>query len=169
MKRILQISTPAAAATFLVVGITGLMMFFHLAQSRLESLHEWAGLAMVCAAGLHAARNWRALLAYGRRGRSLQVSLVVAALGASAVLAAVFIQGPRGGLDALRVRVERSPLVELAPILDEAPEELAARLRQYGFDGVTTDATPAQIAAASRRSDRDVLEALSATENPLPK
>src|SRR5215510_10785875 len=114
-RRLLQLATPASAAGFIVVATTGVLMFLHLAQQQVESLHEWAGLALVGAAGLHIARNGRALLAYGRRGVSLHVSLAVAALGAAGFLAAAFLGVQRGGLDALRVRVERAPLAALAP------------------------------------------------------
>src|SRR5262245_8523582 len=107
-RHLLQRSTPASAAAFVVVATTGVLMFLHLARSQVESLHEWAGLALVGAAGLHLARNWRALLAYGRRGRSLQVSLAVAALGVGGFLTAALLGVQRGGMDALRVRVEQA-------------------------------------------------------------
>jgi hypothetical protein len=159
-NRLLELSTPAAAASFVVVAATGVLMFLHVSQSQVENLHEWAGLAMVAAAGLHIARNWKALLGYRRRGIALQVSLAVAALGASVFLAAGFLGVERGGLDALRVRIEHAPLAELAPIFDESSEALVTRLQAAGLVDVTPQASPAQIAAASRASERAVLEAL---------
>ncbi|MFT3924251.1 MAG: DUF4405 domain-containing protein [Myxococcales bacterium] len=164
MKRIFQLSTPASAASFLVVGSTGVLMFLHVAQRELESLHEWAGLLMVVAASLHALRNGRALLAYARRGFSLQASLWVAGLLAAGFLLASFMGVERGGLDALRVRIENAPLVELAPVFDEEPTRLVARLQKAGLQEVTPAASPAQIAVASHRSSREVLEVLAATE-----
>jgi hypothetical protein len=141
-------------------------MFLHVAQDQVENLHEWAGLALVAVAGLHVARNWKALLAYGRRGRSLYVSLGVAGLAATAFLAAAFLGFERGGLDALRARVERASLAELAPILDETPARLVTRLQNAGFASVTAEASPAQIATASNQSGRAVLEALIAGSEP---
>ncbi len=161
MKRLLNFSTPASAASFLVVGVTGTMMLFHVAQQRVETLHEWAGLTAVAAVGLHIVRNWKAFLGDSRRGVSLQVALSVAALGAVAVLTATSLAGPRGGLDALRVRIEHAPLREIAPIVGEAPEHLVTRLQNVGLGGVTAGATPEQIAIASGKSSRDVLEILA--------
>lgn len=136
-------------------------MFLHVGQERVENLHEWAGLALVAAAGLHIARNWKALLAYGRRGVSLYVSLAIAALGAAVFLGAAFLGVQRGGLDALRRRIEQASLIELAPILHETPAHLVARLQNAGFEGVTPESSAMQIATASHQSGRAVLEALT--------
>jgi hypothetical protein len=72
----------------------------------------------------------------------------------------------RGGLDALRVRVEHAPLAALAPIVGETQTGLVARLRDAGFVGVTAEASPAQIALATQQSERAVLEALIDGSSP---
>ena len=135
-------------------------MFLHVAQQSVENLHEWAGLVLVAVVGLHVARNWKALLAYKDRGISLYVALGTAALGATVFLGAALLGVERGGLDALRVRVEQAPLADLAPILDESPERLVSRLQEAGFAAATSEASPVRIAAASHVSVRAVLEAL---------
>ena len=64
-------ATPLATGAGLVVGVTGLMMFFHLAEGAVKELHEWLGVVAVAAVLLHVVRNWPALLAYHRRGWAL--------------------------------------------------------------------------------------------------
>ncbi|MCL2725744.1 MAG: DUF4405 domain-containing protein [Polyangiaceae bacterium] len=157
-RRFLRLSTPALATSFVVVAVTGIVMFLHDGAAS-RGVHELAGIAMVGATGLHVARNWKALLAY--RYRALY--LTVAALIAVASLAVAFLGTGRGGLDAWRMRVEHASLVELAPVLHETPARLVAHLQEAGFNGVTPEASPAQIATASHKSGRDVLEALVVT------
>ena len=117
MNPLLKLSTPAAAGAFLVVGVTGVMMFFHLAQEQVEEMHQWFGVVMVTAVLLHLARNWAALKGYPKRGPALWVALV-------------------------------------------------ARLQSAGLQGVTADASPAAIAAASGVEPRAVMEQI--TQPPRP-
>ncbi|MCL2776679.1 MAG: DUF4405 domain-containing protein [Polyangiaceae bacterium] len=153
-KRMLHFGTPALATSFVVVAVTGIVMFLHDGAAS-RGVHELAGIAMVGAAGLHVARNYKALLTYRRRAFYLAV--------ATASLSFAFLGVGRGGLDAWRMRVEHASLVELAPILNETPVRLVAHLQDAGFNGVSPEASPAQIATASHKSSRDVLEALVVT------
>lgn len=163
MKRILRLSTPACAASFLVTGGTGVLWFFHIGADQVHALHQLAGLVMVVAVLLHVIRFWKPLLAYGRTGVSLQVSLVVAALATAGFLAAVGLGvGTGSPLDSLRRRLETTPLVHLAPVLEQPAPVLVARLRAAGLKEVTPESTVAQIATASRTSRIEVLEALAA-------
>ena len=165
MKRhLLALITPATTATFFVVGTTGLLLFFHVGERAVKGMHEWFGIAMVVASALHVWRNWRPLLGYLRRGPHLQVAAAVAVVGALGFLVPSLIGGgegpPRGGMRAVVWAVEQAPLAELAPIFDTTPAALVDKLEQAGFSGVTPQATPRDIAAASGREGRQVVEAL---------
>lgn len=53
--------TPFIACIFLVVGITGLLMLFHIFDGYTEVVHECFGLVFTVCAILHIAVNWKAL------------------------------------------------------------------------------------------------------------
>ncbi|HLW62529.1 MAG TPA: DUF4405 domain-containing protein [Flavobacterium sp.] len=53
--------TPFISLVFLVVGISGLLMFFHLFDGYTEVVHEILGLFFVVCAIFHIILNWKAL------------------------------------------------------------------------------------------------------------
>lgn len=53
--------TPFLSLVFLVVGISGLLMFFHLFDGYTEVVHEILGLFFVVCAIFHIILNWKAL------------------------------------------------------------------------------------------------------------
>jgi hypothetical protein len=60
-------ATPLTIATFLLCGGTGLMLFFDVRSHTLNEIHEWSGIAMAAAVGLHLVRNWQPTLTLFRR------------------------------------------------------------------------------------------------------
>ena len=77
--------SPLTGLAFLVIGVTGILMFFHVRLPGMTLLHELGGVLFVIVAALHLRLNWRPLLAHcrQRRGRI--------ALGAGATLMALFL------------------------------------------------------------------------------
>ncbi|ABK82295.1 DUF4405 domain-containing protein [Campylobacter fetus] len=57
MKASKPIGTTATIVTFIVVGITGVLMFFDIKSSGIKVLHEYIGMAMVIACVLHIMAN----------------------------------------------------------------------------------------------------------------
>ncbi len=57
-------ATSLTALIFLVVGITGVMMYFHILDKYTEALHENLGLAFVVVAVLHVFYNWSSMKRY---------------------------------------------------------------------------------------------------------
>ena len=61
MKINRKIVTPIVTFIFLLIGVTGIMMFFHVFDGFIEVLHEIAGLAFVIFSILHVIVNWKSL------------------------------------------------------------------------------------------------------------
>ncbi|AII14765.1 hypothetical membrane protein (DUF4405 domain) [Campylobacter iguaniorum] len=57
MKLTKPIGTTATIVTFIVVGVTGVLMFFHLNNGAMKLLHEYVGLAMIVACIVHIIAN----------------------------------------------------------------------------------------------------------------
>jgi len=58
------IATSFTATLFLVIGISGVMMFFHFYDNQVKSLHEYLGLAFIVAVLLHIFYNWKSMKNY---------------------------------------------------------------------------------------------------------
>ena len=63
--------SPLTGLSFLVIAVTGILMFLHVRLPGMTLLHELGGVLFVIVAVLHLRVNWRPLLAYcsQRRGR----------------------------------------------------------------------------------------------------
>jgi len=72
--------TPFISLIFLVVGITGLLMFFHLFDGYTEVAHEFLGFFFVICAIFHVMLNWKALKIHLKRGVFLPATLAVAVI-----------------------------------------------------------------------------------------
>ncbi len=138
-------ATAATASLFLVTGISGVLMFFHVGGKMFTGLHEWLGLLFVAAAALHVVRNGRGMVKLIKTARGLVL------FGLTGVAAATFIVSSTGStasnpfVDLARV-VEKAPLADVAPVLGVSVEDLAVRLRGAGIDVTGADQTFAELA-----------------------
>src|SRR6187399_2872821 len=60
--------TPFISLIFLVVGLTGAFMFFHLFDGYTEVVHELLGVFFIVCAVFHIIINWKALKIHFKRG-----------------------------------------------------------------------------------------------------
>jgi len=60
--------TPFISLVFLVVGISGLLMLFHLFDGYTEVVHEILGLFFIICAIFHVILNWKALRIHFKKG-----------------------------------------------------------------------------------------------------
>jgi amino acid transporter len=72
--------TPLITLVFLVVGITGVLMFFHLFDGCTEVVHEFLGLFFVVCAVFHVILNWKALKIHFRKRVFIPAALAVAVI-----------------------------------------------------------------------------------------
>lgn len=146
-------ATPLTTGSFLLMALTGVLMFFHLDSGLNKLAHEWLGWVMVAGVGLHAAANWLGFKRHFTSNRTGQVILVVAVL----VTAASFIRLPAsaegGGLPppvlALRA-VAQAPLSSVAPLTGKPAAQLLAELQQAGVPLQSVDQSLEQVAPGNR-------------------
>ena len=139
-----QWSTPATIAAGVFMSVSGVLIFFGM-HDPVQLAHKWVGLAFVAFVGFHIATHWRGFKGYF----SQRVALGIIALVAVVTLSIVVLPGgPEGGDMRHRLfhSLERAPLSEVAPLLDETPESLAAKLQSAGFKVTSTVQSIEEIA-----------------------
>jgi CDP-diglyceride synthetase len=85
-RRIISIVT---GLTFLLVSVTGALLFFHVKSGPLVDLHEWIGILFLITAVWHLAINWRSFTSYlnnrafwvGALGVALVCALIISMPG----------------------------------------------------------------------------------------
>jgi len=123
--------TPLVIGTFVLMAVTGSLMFFHLDSGLNKTAHEWLGWAMVAAVLLHLLMNVNAFKRYFTQTTGRWV------LGASAlVLAASFVPlGAAGGKPPFVAPMQalaKAPLSTVAQVAGISTTELRAKLNQAG-------------------------------------
>ena len=140
-------ATAATIASFGVVSLSGVLIFFHLGEGVLMGLHEWLGIAFVVAASLHVVRHLPSFKNHLARPRARRM------LALTAFVSAVFIGGAAinpGGGNPMKQFVRASadaPLSALARVVGISPEALAGRFAAAGIPDVTGTLTLNEIAA----------------------
>ncbi|QIG88571.1 DUF4405 domain-containing protein [Chryseobacterium sp. POL2] len=122
--------TPFISLVFLVVGISGLLMFFHLFDGYTEVVHEILGLFFVVCAIFHIILNWKALKIHFKK--SVFLPALFAVLTLSAVLVISERMYPPVDLQMMD-RIVKAPVNDAFRALNINYEEAAAKLKEKGI------------------------------------
>ncbi|RDV24299.1 DUF4405 domain-containing protein [Alteromonas aestuariivivens] len=125
-------ATPLLTGAFLLSGITGVMLFFHLNTPLNKLAHEYLSWVLLFAAACHVGANFRAFLQHLKRplGQSL-----VAAFGL--LLAASFYsksEGPRDPAAPAIRTLSSIPLSELARLSGQSHQQVADIMAGMGYE-----------------------------------
>ena len=108
-------ATPLTIGGFVLIAVTGILMFFHLDSGLNKLAHEWLGWVLVAAVGLHVAANMGMVRRHFADRRALAI------MGVCLVaLAGSFVSLPGGGREA-------SHAMAINALLD-APVDVVARV-----------------------------------------
>jgi hypothetical protein len=148
--------TPITAGAFLLVGVTGVLIFFHADSGANKFVHEWLSLVLLGGALLHTTANFGGLKAHLSKplGRTLIGVFVVA-------LALSFI--PLGGgkseppfMAPVRALGE-SNLTTLAQVVQVTPAQLRERLAKAGVQASSDQQTLAELVGPDTHKQMNVL------------
>ncbi|HPY40679.1 MAG TPA: DUF4405 domain-containing protein [Thiolinea sp.] len=150
-------ATPLTIGTFLLMAVTGLLMYFHVQIGLVKTAHEWLSIFMVGAVSLHLVVNWRVF----KRYFSQKVALAIIGLFAVLTVTAMALPqqgGERGGADRQAANLLLNlPLTKLAEISNKSADNIQTNLTQQGFTITDPNATLRQIAEASKRNPMEAL------------
>ncbi|SPF77917.1 DUF4405 domain-containing protein [Pseudoprimorskyibacter insulae] len=144
-------ATPLTAATFIITGVTGIVLFFHSGGILSRVAHEWIGMAIMVVFLFHIAINWRPFLAYFKKpvGATIMVLGVV-------LTAATFVPLDQaqsgGGMNPGRLigALQKAPITALATMTDKTADTIVTDLQAAGFANATTETTVADLTQGDR-------------------
>ena len=122
--------TPFILLVFLVVGISGVLMFFHQLEGYTEVMHEILGLFFILFAILHIILNWKALKIHFKKGVLLPV--LTSILIISAILILSERMSPPVDLQMMG-RLVKAPVGDAFKALNIPYEEAATKLKDKGI------------------------------------
>ncbi|MGR3312292.1 DUF4405 domain-containing protein [Roseovarius indicus] len=147
MTQMRKWATPLTMGVFLLMAVTGVLMFFHLDTGLNKLAHEWLGWVMVAGVGAHLAVNARAFLSH------LKKPLARGIMGAMvAVLALSFVPMAGAGgspVSAVMQAVERADVGTVIALSGQEEAAGLARLAEAGF--VAEAGMPMQVLTGGDR------------------
>ena len=160
--------TPITIGSFLLVGVTGLLMFFKMRGSLIVVAHEWLSPVLVIGACLHIWLNWGAVRASLSRARGIIIVGLFGALLAFAVVpsdeAEEMAREHGHGQERIGRRAAeillRARLSTVAELTGHAPPELRDRLGRCGVRVTSDEVSLRDAADRSHVSPVCVLDAV---------
>lgn len=151
MKISRELATPLTIGAFAVMGVTGILMFFHLDTGLNKTVHEWAGWVMVAGVAAHVVVNWRAFRNYFVSSR-LGLGIISAGLLTLAV-SFLPLTGAKPGSSppvlAMKAIV-RAPIASVAPIAGRSAAEIVDDLAKAGISLSSVEASIESVVGDDR-------------------
>lgn len=138
-----EAATPLTIGSFLIIAVTGILMFFHLDSGLNKLAHEWIGWAMLAAVALHASVHFKSFSRYFTRPRALAV------IGVSVLLLAASFASPAG-------KASKPSHILAAQVVLDAPIRLVADMTGRNSSAIVQDLASAGFAASEDVSLRSV-------------
>ncbi len=139
-------ATPVTIGAFMLMSVTGVLMFFHADRGFNKLAHEWVGLVMVGGVAAHAMANWAAFTRYG---------LVL--------LAASFVSWTEKRLPppvmAMRAIVA-APLAKVAPLAGRSADQAIADLARAGVTVANPNVSLEAATGGNREMQAKAISAL---------
>ena len=155
-------ATPLTIGSFVVTGLMGILIFFHLDIGLIKPAHEWLSWFMVLGAGFHILANWKAFT------RHFSKCIGASIIGLFIVLTVLsFIPAGRGGgrerrggppfMKAAQSLID-SPLTTVANVAKREPAAVLSALKAQGITVTSEQQTIKAIAEENKKNDVQVLE-----------
>lgn len=137
MKLSRKFVTPFITLIFLIVALTGVLMFFHIFDGYTEVAHELLGVFFTICTVFHIILNWKALKIHFKKG-----VFIPAAAGLTVItLLFIFQQQANPKVDTILLeRITKAPVSDVFKVLKVDSAEAVSRLKANGIsiDGSTT-------------------------------
>ncbi|MDD2451518.1 MAG: DUF4405 domain-containing protein [Sulfurovum sp.] len=126
-----EMATSFTATLFLIMGSTGVMMYFHILDTFTKNMHEILGLAFVAVVVFHVFYNWNSMKRYFSK------KVFVSAVMITLVTAMGFIATTSSqGENPKKIMIEAvlaSPIEDAVAILGSDMETVERKLKRYNL------------------------------------
>ena len=130
MKLSRSFITPLITIIFLVVALSGLLMFFHIFDGYTEVVHEILGLFFVVFSVLHVILNWKALKIHFKKRVFILSTTVVAVIS----ILLVIQQHNSPKFDTILIeRITNAPIEDVLKVLQVDSIVVVKRLEENGI------------------------------------
>ena len=148
-------ATPLAAGTFVILAVTGILMFFKINIGYIKPVHEWLSWAMVIGVVFHTIANWKPFTSYFSKKPSLSI------IGAGLIITmlSVFMPSANDGNPGMKM-IKALGTVKIETIADIAGQNsdaILTKLEQKGISEAGTSMTIREIAAMNGKKEKDIL------------
>lgn len=168
MKRLRSWVTPITIGSFLLIGVTGLLMFFKVRGGVIVVVHEWLSPIFVVGACLHIWLNWGAVRANLSRARGIIIVGLFTALLAFSIAPFEEVEEHARehghGQEVIGRRAAelllRASISTVAELTGRTPQQLRDSLGRHGVRVASDEVTLADAARQSQVSPVRVLDAV---------
>lgn len=160
MSSLRKWATPLTVASFLIMGVTGILMFFHLDSGLNVPLHEWAGWLMVLGVVAHLVLNWRPFTSYLKR----PVARVVMVLGV--VLLGLSFYPVSGDGNPVKQVMQAMARADVSTVIALSGQDISAGLEQLAAAGLMANETMtiSELTGGDRGRQMQVIDVLFADQ-----
>jgi hypothetical protein len=122
--------TPFIALIFIVVGVTGTLMFFHIFDGYTEVVHEFLGISFVGCAVFHIMINWPGLKTHFGKNVFIPAAIVVAVFSTGIIV----MERMNVPIDTVIInKLTKAPLYDSLKVLGVNYDKAALALTEHGL------------------------------------
>lgn len=148
--------TPITAGAFLLSGVTGILIFFHMESGANKFVHEWLGWLLLVGAALHVAVNFAGLKSHLA---SMRGKVVLGVFAAALVASFIPIGGESGEppfMQPIRA-LSQAPLTTLAQVAKVTPEQMREKMMKEGLQPTSDQQSLSDLVGPDTRKQMHVL------------
>jgi len=162
MKLNRELVTPYLGAIFIIVALSGILMFFHLLDDYTAFVHEFLGLTFVFLAVLHVLTNRKSVGHYNRKKKLLLPALIVLFAAGSLIV----IGKMKGNLEReLLERMVKAPVVSSFKTLNIDYDQAHTILQQHNITVGDSLQSIEEISRKNNKSPEEIIELILTFEN----
>ena len=149
-------ATPLATATFVILAVTGTLMFFKVEAGFIKPVHEWLSWAMTAGVVLHIIANWKSFTGYFSRKPALAI------IGTGLVVALLAVFAPAGEHSNPRMNMTKAmAMARLETVAEVAGQKSATLIEKLGSKGITVSLASMSIREIAKQNNKKDMEVLA--------
>ncbi|MEI6756814.1 MAG: DUF4405 domain-containing protein [Chlorobium sp.] len=149
-------ATPLAAATFIILAVTGTLIFFKIETGLIKPVHEWLSWALSAGVILHIAANWKAVTGYFSRKPAMAI------IGTGFVVTMLAIFAPVGEKTNPRINMikslESSTIETVGAVAGQNSDTIIEKLGKRGIPKTAPSMTIREIAINNNKKEMEIVE-----------